>query len=103
VLIAKRLESTQVRAKREELKAEKRIKKLINPAILLTLKQQTLLWVKTPTKRLQELTLAPKLTIALKEVDDNIKELLLDALISKACVGTYTAFTPSIAFTSIPV
>jgi hypothetical protein len=43
MLIAKRLENIQVRAKREELKAEKRVKKLINPAILLTLKQQTLL------------------------------------------------------------
>ena len=43
MLIAKRLKSTQVRAKREELKGKKRIKKLINPAILLTLKQQTLL------------------------------------------------------------
>jgi hypothetical protein len=43
MLIAKRSKSTQVRAKREELKAKKRVKKLINPAILLTLKQQTLL------------------------------------------------------------
>ena len=43
MLIAKRLESIQVRAKREELKAKKRIKKLINPAILLTFKQQILL------------------------------------------------------------
>jgi len=29
--------------------------------------------------------LALKLTIAFKEVNNNIKELLLDALISKAC------------------
>ena len=37
--IAERSENIQVRAKREELKAEKRVEKLINPAILLTLKQ----------------------------------------------------------------
>jgi uncharacterized membrane protein len=39
MLIIKRLKSIQVRAKRKELKAKKRVKKLINPAILLTLKQ----------------------------------------------------------------
>ena len=41
--IVKILENTQVQAKREELKAKKRIKKLMNLAILLKLKQQTLL------------------------------------------------------------
>jgi len=39
MLIVERLKSIQVRAKREELKAKKRVKKLINPAILLILKQ----------------------------------------------------------------
>jgi hypothetical protein len=44
MLIVERLKSIQVRAKREELKAKKRVKKLINPAILLAFKQTLLLW-----------------------------------------------------------
>jgi hypothetical protein len=84
VLIVKRLKNIQVRAKREELKTEKRVKKLINPAILLVFKQTILLWV-SPLIKQQELALA--LTLVPEEVDNSAKELLLDALIGKACKG----------------
>jgi hypothetical protein len=84
VLIVKRLKNIQVRAKREELKTEKRVKKLINPAILLVFKQTILLWV-NPLIKQQEL--APALTLVPEEVNNSAKELLLDALIGKAYKG----------------
>ena len=84
MLIVKRLKNIQVQAKREELKTEKRVKKLINPAILLVFKQTILLWV-SPLIKQQEL--APALTLVPEEVDNSAKELLLDALIGKACKG----------------
>ena len=80
--IAERSESTQVRAKREEFKAEKRVEKLINPAILLAFKQTLLPWA-SPLIRQREPALAP--TLAPEEVDDSAEELLLDALIGEAC------------------
>jgi len=79
--IAERLESTQVRAKREELKAKKMVKKLINPVILLVFKQTLLLWA-SPLIRQREPALAP--TLAPEEVNNSTEELLLDALIGKA-------------------
>ena len=88
MLIAKILKSIQARAKREELKAKKRVKKLINLAILLAFKRTLLLWV-SPLIRQRELALALTLafTLAFEEVNDNAKDLLLNALISKACKG----------------
>jgi hypothetical protein len=64
------------------LKAKKRVKKLINPAILLAFKQTLLLWA-SPLIRQREPALA--LMLAPKEVDNSIEKLLLNALISKAC------------------
>ena len=84
MLIVKRLKNIQVRAKREELKTEKRVKKLINPAILLAFKQTLLPWA-SPLIRQREPAPAP--TPAPEEVDDGAEELLLDALIGEACRG----------------
>ena len=84
MLIAERLKSIQVRAKKSKRQEEERIGKLINPATLLILKQSRLLFLKLLEARIPELILA--LLLILKSSEDNgAKELLLDALISEAC------------------
>ena len=84
MLIVERLKSIQVRAKKSKRQEEERIRKLINPATLPTLKQSRLLFLKLLEARIPELILA--LLLILKSSEDNgAKELLLDALISEAC------------------
>ena len=84
MLIVERLKSIQVRAKKSKRQEEERIRKLINPATLLTLKQSRLLFLKLLEARIPELI--PALLLMLKSSEDNgAKELVLDALIGKAC------------------
>ena len=84
MLIAERLKSIQVRAKKSKRQEEERIGKLINPATLLTLKQSRLLFLKLLEARIPEPI--PALLLMPKSSEDNsAKELLLDALIGEAC------------------
>jgi hypothetical protein len=84
ILIIKRLKSTQIRAKKLRRQEEGIIRKLINLITLLILKQSYLPFFKLLKATILKLILA--LLLILKSSEDNsVKELLLDALINKAC------------------
>ena len=83
MLIVERLKSIQVRAKKSKRQEEESIRKLINPATLLTLKQSRLLFLKLLEARIPEPI--PALLLMPKSSEDNsAKELVLDALIGEA-------------------
>ena len=81
--IAERSKSTQVRAEKSKRQEEERIRKLINPATLLTLKQSRLLFLKLLEARIPE-PIPALLLMPESSKDNSAEELLLDALIGKA-------------------